>query len=1007
MAATLLGTYATSVGTDEITSRTITLTTASTPGKTIFAAAVSSANLTIASPWATLVNDSGNTVYNSWKLTPANNTGISTVTVTQATAYPFAMVIFEDDVATITAPAPGQTTNSGTTWNGKNQTYTSTWRNVLFWCGQAFQVTLNGDISAYSNSITELADTGVSSIFNSAHAQWYSCRVWAGTVDGLSGNITATATTSTTNMTHGWVSVISYTLPPATIAGTTSIPTPTVVTPDATVTPTVVAGTRTIPTPTVTASQDAAVSPAVVAGTRTIGTPTVSTGSGATVTPPVVAGTRTIPTPGVSVGADTTVAPGVVAGTRTIGTPTVSTTSSANPTPAGIVPTPAPGAGSSSGSSAASIPGPLRGPTASRPAAFVERPIRVQVHDMPTLTRSGGHYRNDGDYPVTQTILGVPHVFIQGVDVTFLLGERTLIREWTLVEPGGEDTAAVDFPQIYPFDSVEQGRPGPINFIGGDADLEIVIIEEGATPGVFDGTVHSLWNGIVVSDDNDLNEDSAITGWQAKGLLIGQASVQQHRPVNYMEPTDIGTVIPQTLNAISSRRFTPIPTVTTGIMTRNRGSESDRVWDYVQDLLATAWTDDGQQWTIRRVGPKTYEMVLKDNTTINYEIEAGTPGVTAALTRDTSQKYNVIWGRGVGPDGYSWRGMHYPDFILDIDYNPSDLSVLDGKFRFPLVYDPKVNDGALSPTGIPAVEYNPAVERIDTEFNYPPGISKDQAAADAGKTLARDENPGMAGTLQLRTDLAIPATTPTKANSRFLMPVGSNISYKNFRGGDFSTDYAPFLFRASQVRVHLQTLQVELMVDSRQRDAMTLSQIIERNRDATPDIALRPGNVNRRSRQEPDIAFEFDGEATGGIIPTHTITAGTWKVYPRPLSQVGRIVRIQMHCTNRYALALFGAPVSPTFLAAKVGDPLAVENPYQTNIDDLEAAGLIEGWGRLNDACGYFPGQESTGDPFTGTFVDTNTIEYNSIHPPWVWVCEWVASGTHSIDGRIYPDVNK
>jgi hypothetical protein len=101
---------------------------------------------------------------------------------------------------------------------------------------------------------------------------------------------------------------------------------------------------------------------------------------------------------------------------------------------------------------------------------------------------------------------------------------------------------------------------------------------------VYDGTQHEVWNGILVSDESHINETSADTEWHAKGLLVGQASVQMNRVVDYMPSTDIGTVIPNLLNSVSSKRYEDIDTVVTGIMTLERGSEEDYILDRVQDL---------------------------------------------------------------------------------------------------------------------------------------------------------------------------------------------------------------------------------------------------------------------------------------------------------------------------------------------------------------------------------------------------------------------------------------
>lgn len=213
----LLGTYVTPVGTDEATPRVITLTNQATPGRTVFAIGVSSSTLTIASPWTSLASGSAGTVYNSYKLAPADNaSGITTVTVTQGTAYPFPMIIFEDDVDTVqSAIGPGNTVPSSGTWNGRaGLSFTSTWRSVWIWAAQTYQAAPNTDVTAYSNGLTEIADTGVSSIYNSAHDAWYAGRMWAATVDGLSGAVTPSASIAVGNIGTGWVSCIAYTVLP-------------------------------------------------------------------------------------------------------------------------------------------------------------------------------------------------------------------------------------------------------------------------------------------------------------------------------------------------------------------------------------------------------------------------------------------------------------------------------------------------------------------------------------------------------------------------------------------------------------------------------------------------------------------------------------------------------------------------------------------------------------------------------------------------------------------------
>ena len=81
---------------------------------------------------------------------------------------------------------------------------------------------------------------------------------------------------------------------------------------------------------------------------------------------------------------------------------------------------------------------------------------------------------------------------------------------------------------------------------------------------------------------------------------------------------------------------------------------------YCQELLATATTTGGGQWTIARTGRRTYAMQLKDQTTITWTVRTGQPGVQANLKLDSSTAVNRIYGRGIAPNGYAWAGWVYP-----------------------------------------------------------------------------------------------------------------------------------------------------------------------------------------------------------------------------------------------------------------------------------------------------------------------------------------------------------
>jgi hypothetical protein len=478
--------------------------------------------------------------------------------------------------------------------------------------------------------------------------------------------------------------------------------------------------------------------------------------------------------------------------------------------------------------------------------------------------------------------------------------------------------------------------------------------------------------------------------YHCAGLLFGQLERQENRVVNYRPPTDIGHVIPDTINGIVSPRFAPLARVDTGIMTTYRGSEGDTVADFVQAILAKAWTIDNRQWTIARTGPRTYAMVLKDNEIIDYTLTAATPGVEANLVRDANRGSNYILGRGVRPDGGAWRGMVYPDLMLGD--RPEFPNSGIGAYRRPLAWDPKVSDGKWQDDGLPQAEFNPKVmpKRIDVDLGT--GITLEEGILEAQRILARQETTALFGSMNLMSD--------PPEGSRFLMPVGSNISYVNWRGGDYLTDFDPWLLRVSNIQVDLQALRVNVAVDSQRADAMTLGSIIRRDREATVDPARRPGQVNRRSRQEPDAMVAYDSECGQSVITSHTITGGQWYIYPRAWSEAERIVEIRLHSTaSKFCWALFNDEVTKAQLDRWVGNPLAVAAPFDVNADEVDALGFIEAWGELNDAAGYSPHAESDGG-FTGDLIVTTAVEYHAVIPPWVWVAEY-APATTTISGFV------
>jgi hypothetical protein len=200
---TVLKAYVSTPGVNASVSPTITLDTACTAGRMVFAVMASSAGPTLASPWVLLNNQTAGGVQNVYYLPSASNTGQTSFAVTLTGGYPLAATFFEDDVTGVPVYAAQTVGNAPNPWLLASNTYVATERQVALFQGMVFQAAHNGDISAYSNGLAEFSDSGSSGILKNDGASWYSIRNWLAYADGLSGSLTLQATHNYTNGTTG------------------------------------------------------------------------------------------------------------------------------------------------------------------------------------------------------------------------------------------------------------------------------------------------------------------------------------------------------------------------------------------------------------------------------------------------------------------------------------------------------------------------------------------------------------------------------------------------------------------------------------------------------------------------------------------------------------------------------------------------------------------------------------------------------------------------------------
>lgn len=710
-------------------------------------------------------------------------------------------------------------------------------------------------------------------------------------------------------------------------------------------------------------------------------------------------------------------------------------------------------------------------PAGSPPAGMTVVPVKRVSITMPAPTLSSGRPAQPWTPSVATSDWGTFRVVVQGVDVTYFRGAPVQIRSYELMEPFGCGPAEIVVPAVTPHDT-----PG-----SGDTSW----LAEGNAVDVV-GPSGVLWSGVLAKIRGNYDVGQAGVSLSCIGD-IWPADLVAHQPRTYLPPVDVGSMVAVVLNLVPHRRINGITQVITGIKTTQRGSPDTSVIGYVQELLATAGTASGGQWTIARTGTaRTYQVRLKDQATITWHVRTGQPGVGIQLERDSTVAVQRIYGRGVAPNGYAWAGWVYPrtGIAAAPGYpNSSPSSVLTigttdasttsgsgvsdwqerinatGLARVPVdgTYGPEdaaaarlvqtrkglTVDGIVGPqtwaatfdvgndgtdltaayraplaatTGATPTRTNadgstgganpgniPNLLVVDRDEDFGDGITKAQAIQSAQAELARTSTPGWVGTVTLRAD--------PEDIARWDIKEGSNGIIRGWAGADVAV-------HVSGVRVEPpsegnDTGTVTLTVDEKARDLVTLGAILRRDRDAARNPAMLPPRKQRRSQSRPDSVVEYDGESSGGIIPKHALYGGLWTVVRIPVSQAGKVAQVDAKTSpaTRFCLAFFGDAVTPADLKALVGNPLTERGdgygPFDKNADKLADRGFIQALGGPGQACGYYPGYETSphtglATPLTGRVLATGAWTYQSAKPPWLWVAEYAVASTF-ISGRIYP----
>lgn len=684
--------------------------------------------------------------------------------------------------------------------------------------------------------------------------------------------------------------------------------------------------------------------------------------------------------------------------------------------------------------------------TAVPPPSEYVRPVRVS-HEWGVPTLSNG--RPVGWEPLSETreVWGHIQVVMDGRDVTFYRGIPCQIGSFGSSEPFDDDTCEIFFPQITPFEALP-------SWMDGEKEVTFYRVLPNDTKTV-------LWEGFIASDEDSISESEFGVGVACYGALYDADRYLTPPPAHPIDLTDVGNSVLHHLDPTNKDKTGSfglrtskciLPEGLSGVVhNRAAASWSRKLSGYIADLLSSCTDDNGDQWTVMKNPGKVPVFRKKDLTTVHWTVVIGQPGLEHDLSRNYTEAPNTFYGEGTW-DNCRWRNavyprrrpddappwpgaLYYPGNTYDSNlqlfkqeirkkgFNVSDDNVywsyeepeikrfqgsygglqsgiiaaqtwagafnpgedagdLTGGYFQPLVFDdsyPWVKQGSGSADN---PNFDKTKLRRDHYINWGSDVHIWQATASSQVLKDRGYPADYIGSLTLSAD--------PQEGHRFEIKAGQNILVKSHHGSDR-------LFHIARAEVDPEGGTTKLTVDEGGRDALTLVEIIKRNKDfGTP--TWKQDRVYRNSRAVEDRYPTWDCEIGAGDVPRHGIFRNLWNVLRIPFAQGGEIVRTEFHLDNpgRFSVAVFDRPMTHAAMRSYGANPLVED--YWDGFGD----GLIVSWGGFEQAAGYYPGRESDDDGPTGVLVDDSSWYYESTAAPWLWIAIW-SETTNYVRGQFLP----
>lgn len=665
------------------------------------------------------------------------------------------------------------------------------------------------------------------------------------------------------------------------------------------------------------------------------------------------------------------------------------------------------------------------------------------------------------------------------VDVSTVRGAPTLIGSYSSGDPFGDSTAVLTFPALTMFDDLDATDLS--RWLGYYSDVDLywaptVPMGAGHYPasdqvidpltdqpgfvaplrlrdasGKVGSIVHALkvWEGFIASmtpgsDGLQIQCQGALfqldrylakpfypaQPWPIESLLLDTFS-RVHKPhlrtgpLAILWPPGWARFVPKYVGG-SADVYAPVAhpgNAWTGYTSRQTGAWEHALTGFVQDQLSVMITRpgdgvaSGNQWTIinqlswhNRPGRRPIMSIRDRFRAPDFALWVGTPGVDVSVTGDSTQSENIIYGSGTDIHGVTWRNAVIANDGSRTDYLPLAAS----RDVYPYVHNKALVRGGF-------------VSEAMTKFGT--GFGQADAADVSKQSLARDADPGWTGTITLSTD-------PSTTLSRWQLRAGMVVSLKGFLG----SGAAGVPFHISAVSANPEAGTVELTVDTRFRDLLTVQEAFDRTRDPLNPVKML--QVNRQSVIIQDVQAPWDYHAGSGYVPRlskafhdycpinqpfpytdwatkhNPLRYASWYIKcnagaanrtdrwagPIPIltSEKGSISHTEFACYNQYGqllkipfhVSIYSLDVGASNMPRDSGGP----SPYIDNAFEsinpatgqqwpqgtyLQAPdSMLNGWGNRQHGvymrAGFSPGSEVEGNNPTGLLMDDATWTYDN-----------------------------